>query len=151
MITPIYCTRDHKFTSIENLDIISDLLADKENLLWIDLNNPSAQELQKMAEEFNLHPLAIEDAGKQHQRPKVDEYPEFYLVVFYSLELDPKTFKITAKELEMFMGKNYLVTVHFEEFPALKEAERRWHNNAHEMEKDIGVLLYSLLDALVDG
>jgi magnesium transporter len=151
MINPIYCTRDHKFTSIDNVDIISDLLADKQNLLWIDLNSPSDQELQKMAEEFNLHPLAIEDAGKQHQRPKVDEYEGFYLVVFYQLEIDTKTFKLVAKELEMFMGQNYLLTVHYEEITALKEAEKRWQNNVAQMEKDIGVLLYSLLDTLVDG
>lgn len=151
MIKPIYCVKDHKFTSIDNVDLISDLLADKQSLLWIDLHDPSEQELRKMAEEFNLHPLAVEDAGKQHQRPKVDEYEDFYLVVFYQLELDPKTFKVVAKEVDLFMGQNYLLTVHYGEIPTLKEAEKRWQNNAAQMEKDIGVLLYSLLDTLVDG
>jgi magnesium transporter len=150
MIKPLYLARDHKFTSLEDVNLISDLIADGRNLLWIDLHNPSAQELQKIAEEFELHPLAVEDASRQHQRPKVDEYPRFYFVVFYVLEINPATLQVTHKELDMFMGPNYLVTVHYEEIPALAEAGRRWQNNAEEIESDIGILLYSLIDTIVD-
>lgn len=152
MITPVYfCKRSHKFEHVDNLDEVSELLKDKENLVWIDLNKPSPEELGKIAEEFNFHHLAIEDASQQHQRPKVDEYNNFYFVVFYSLSIDKGEDKFKATEIDMFMGENFLVTVHYEDCPALKEANKRWMSNADQINRDIGVLLYSLLDTLVDN
>lgn len=151
MITPVYfCKRTHEFGHVDNLDDVSDLLADSDNLVWIDLNSPSPDELKKIGEEFNFHPLAMEDASGQHQRPKVDEYDNFYLVVFYSLDYDQQENRFKATEIDMFMGKNFLVTVHYREVPALKEAKKRWQSNSFEINRDIGVLLYSLLDTLVD-
>lgn len=151
MITPIYfCKRTHKFEHVNNLDEVSDLLKDKDNLVWIDLNSPKDDELQKIAEEFNFHPLAVEDVTQQHQRPKVDEYENFYLVIFYSLSINEGETKFKATEIDMLMGENFLVTVHYEEIPALKEAKKRWQSNAAQIDRDIGVLLYSLLDTLVD-
>ncbi|HEX2913922.1 MAG TPA: magnesium/cobalt transporter CorA [Chloroflexia bacterium] len=151
MITPVYCTMHHKFFKLENVDDISDIVSNKENLLWIDLNRPSQDELRRIAEEFNLHPLAVEDATKQHQRPKVEEYTNFYLVIFYSLEFDSAANKIKQVELAMFMGENYLITVHYEPIKELQEAGKRWESNVKEIEKDIGVLLYSLIDTMVDN
>jgi magnesium transporter len=151
MITPVYfCKRTHKFENVEDLDTVSELVKDKENLVWIDLNKPEEAELQKIAEEFNFHHLAIEDAGLQHQRPKVDEYDNFYFVVFYSLMIEESSKGFKATEIDMFMGENFLVTVHYTDIPALREANKRWQSNADQINRDIGVLLYSLLDTMVD-
>ncbi len=152
MITPVYfCKRTHKFEHVDDLDEVSDLIKDKENLVWIDLNKPTPEELQKIAEEFNFHHLAMEDASQQHQRPKVDAYDNFYFVVFYSLSIADDENKFKATEIDMFMGENFLVTIHYEDVPALKEANKRWMNNADQINRDIGVLLYSLLDTMVDN
>lgn len=152
MITPVYfCKRTHKFEHVDDLDEVSDLIKDKENLVWIDLNKPTSEELQKIAEEFNFHHLAMEDASQQHQRPKVDAYDNFYFVVFYSLSIADDENKFKATEIDMFMGENFLVTIHYEDVPALKEANKRWMNNADQINRDIGVLLYSLLDTMVDN
>jgi magnesium transporter len=151
MITPVYfCKRTHKFENVEDLDAVSELVKDKDNLVWIDLNKPGEAELQKIAEEFNFHHLAIEDAGLQHQRPKVDEYANFYFVVFYSLMIEESSKGFKATEIDMFMGENFLVTVHYADIPALSEANKRWQSNADQINRDIGVLLYSLLDTMVD-
>lgn len=152
MITPVYfCKRTHKFENVDDLDEVSELIKDKENLVWIDLNSPKEEELNKVAEEFNFHPLAVEDVMQQHQRPKVDEYENFYLVIFYALSISEGDTKFKATEIDMFMGENFLVTVHYEEIPDLKEAKKRWQSNADQINRDIGVLLYSLLDSLVDN
>ncbi len=151
MITPVFfCKQTQKFEYVDNLDEVSELVKEKGNLIWIDLNNPSADELKKIGEEFAFHPLALEDATGQHQRPKVDEYENFYLVVFYSLDYDLEANRFRATEIDMFMGENFLVTVHYREVPALKEAKKRWESNSYVINRDIGVLLYSLLDTLVD-
>src|SRR3954465_15154214 len=142
MITPVYfCKRTNEFGHVDNLDEVSDLVKDKDNLLWIDLDKPDPGELNKIGEEFAFHPLALEDATGQHQRPKVDQYVNFDLVVFYSLGYDREANRFLATEIDMFMGENFLVTVHYQEVPALKEAKKRWQSNASSINRDIGVLL----------
>lgn len=73
----------NQFLVVQDLSAISDLLQNKDRLLWLDLDRPSPVEFRMIQDEFNLHPLAIEDAMAAHPRPKVDQYENFYLVVFY--------------------------------------------------------------------
>jgi magnesium transporter len=151
MIKALQCeSNTHQFHDVENINEISELRANKNHLLWLDLFDPTTTELQKVGEEFNFHPLAMEDASHSHQRPKIEEYEDFFFVVFYSVAWNPKKRSMNICELKMFMGENYLVTVHQKPVAELEEAEQRWRRNAAQMERGIGVLLYSLLDAIVD-
>ncbi len=140
-------------TEITDLNKVSDMLPDKTNLFWLDLSDPSEQELAKIAEEFNLHPLAIEDASHAHQRPKIEDYDNFYFVVFYVV-----AFKNTAEsqdlliqELKIFVGDNYLITVHSGNMHELEIIEQRWKRNINQVDRNIGILLYTLLDTIVDN
>ena len=85
MRTTILCDENNKFTRVENPDDISELIADPHRLVWLDLDEPTADDFRLLRAEFALHPLAIEDAMARHQRPKVDQYQDFYFVVFYSV------------------------------------------------------------------
>src|SRR5579884_2572960 len=152
MLKAIHCdTQDHVFrhlTSLEQAREVKDL---PNALLWLDLQSPSEQELVKLGQEFALHPLAIEDASREHQRPKVEEYEHFYFVVFYSASLDANAAGLDICELDMFLGKNYLITVHNGHILELDEVEQRWTRNAKQLEWGVGVLLYRLLDSIVDN
>ncbi len=64
---------------------ISDLLELPDHYLWLDLTAPTAEELRLIAEEFSLHPLAVEDAAEHSQRPKIDQYDGFYLMVVFAI------------------------------------------------------------------
>jgi len=151
MIKIIYRNKHQGFIELNNLDEISDIIADKANLLWLDLDSPDLDELNKVAFEFDFHPLAIEDAAMAHVRPKVNEYQNYYFVVFYSILFESKLSQINLREISMFLGENYLVTVHTQAIPELTEAKNRWEKNLQEIERGIGVLLYSLIDTLVDN
>ena len=147
----IHCdTRDHVFRHLTSLEQARDVKNLPNALLWLDLQNPSEQELVKLGQEFALHPLAIEDASREHQRPKVEEYEHFYFVVFYSVSLDAKAAGLDVCELDMFLGKNYLITVHNGHIHELDEVEQRWTRNVNQLEWGVGVLLYTLLDSIVD-
>jgi magnesium transporter len=152
MLKAIKCnTQEHTFqrvTSIEQASTVKDI---PDAVLWLDLQSPPQQELDKLRQEFHLHPLAIEDASHEHQRPKVEEYENFYFVVFYAVHLKEDRTGLDVAELDMFLGQNYLVTIHYQPVPELDEAERRWTRNVKQLEWGVGVLLYSLLDTLVDG
>lgn len=132
------------------LERISDVLDEAASLLWVDVVDPTPDDLRLLGEEFRFHPLAMEDATKRHQRPKIDFYDGFLFIVFYELEIHharPET-----RELTLFVGKNYLVTVHDGAFEVVKETARRWRENVHlPGDRGVGLLVYSLLDAVVDG
>jgi magnesium transporter len=130
---------------------ISDLLAAPHNLVWIDLTAPAPGALERLRVECQLHPLAIEDAQGQHQRPKVDEYEAFYFVVFYVAQLDPRSGVIQTQEVDLFLGPNYLITLHQEPVSQIEESMTRWRRNAAELGDHLGALLYSLFDSMVDS
>src|SRR5438477_1310821 len=151
MLKAIHCdTQDHVFRHLTSLEQARDVKNLPNALLWLDLQSPSEQELVKLGQEFALHPLAIEDATREHQRPKVEEYESFYFVVFYSVGLGANTSELDICELDMFLGKNYLITVHNGHILELDEVEQRWTRNVKQLEWGVGVLLYTMLDTIVD-
>src|SRR5262249_20323105 len=76
------------FRVVDDPSAISDIVMNPKRLLWVDFEQPTDADFATMQEEFDLHPLAIEDAQARHQRPKVDQYRNFYLVIFYSVAIE---------------------------------------------------------------
>ena len=151
MLKAIHCdTQEHVFRHLTSLEEAKDVKNLPNALLWLDLQSPSEQDLVKLGQDFALHPLAIEDASHEHQRPKVEEYEHFYFVVFYSVSTDAQAAELNIGEIDMFLGKNYLITVHTGQIFALDEVEQRWTRNVNQLEWGVGVLLYTLLDTIVD-
>ncbi|MFL5626440.1 MAG: magnesium/cobalt transporter CorA [Ktedonobacteraceae bacterium] len=151
MLKAIQCnTQEHAFRHVTSLEQAGKIKDDPHTILWLDLLSPSEKELTQLGNQFKLHPLAIEDASHEHQRPKVEDYEQFYFVVFYAAHLDAKQQGLEVSEVDMFLGANFLITVHDKPLPELEEAEQRWTRNVKQLEWGIGVLLYSMLDTFVD-
>ncbi|MBI4498106.1 MAG: magnesium/cobalt transporter CorA [Chloroflexi bacterium] len=136
-------------------DQIGALLRAHEQVVWLDLRDPSPREFEFLRREFGFHPLALEDAQKRHQRPKIDEYPNFYFLVFYALcvrspgEAGAGSL-VCLEEIGIFLGQSYIVTVHAQSVPELEEAARRWRQVREEVGAHTGTLLYAILDSIVD-
>lgn len=151
MLKNIYCdTHQHTFSHTVDLKKVAELLNDPAHAFWLDLQNPTEEELATIAEIFHLHPLALEDASNEHQRPKVEEYEHFLFLVFHTINLDSGKSALTMNEVDIFVGQNYLITVHNTPIKELEEAELRWKRSNAQLERGIGILLYSLLDTVVD-
>jgi magnesium transporter len=140
--------RFHHLTHVAELD---HLALGPDQLLWLDLERPSEEELGQLAERFHLHPLAVEDAERGHQRPKIEEYAGFVFLVFYAVALGPGGRELRTTEVRLFASDAYLITIHDDPLAALDAVEHRWTRNAQQVEWGIGILLYSLLDTLVDA
>lgn len=145
----IVCHEKGRFLSEVTAEDISDLRAHPDHTLWFDITSPTAEDFRKLREEFGFHPLAIEDASRHHQRPKVDSYDNYYFVVFYCMEMDEQ-YHFSTSPLYMFIGSNYLVTVHEEPINQIQETVRRWQSPTSPLGQDVGSLIYALLDAIVD-
>ncbi len=133
------------------LEDVREYLNDPDTLLWMDVLDAGPDELSMLLEEFGFHPLALEDVAKEQQRPKVDDYKSYLFVVTYGvLPVDDVAAPQTA-ELHLFIGRNYLVTVHRRRLPALEEAASRWMRSGPLLREGVGYLVYTVLDAVVDS
>ena len=129
---------------------ISELREVQGNVIWADVSDPTSRDFEELAEEFGFHHLSIEDCQNQHQRPKVEEYPGYYFIVLYEAQLAGPDDRLELRELNIFLGKNYLVTVHSRPIRAIETARRLWSEWLDRAEEGSGLLAYLLIDAIVD-
>jgi magnesium transporter len=134
---------------VEDPDVISDLVAEDDTVVWADLCSPTPDDLDLMAREFNLHPLAIEDASKHGQRPKLEHFNTHAFVVAYAA--DAKTHELI--EVDFFVGENWLITVHDNGVHGgafdVDECQDRVCR-LHPKRPSSSFLFYVVLDSLVD-
>jgi magnesium transporter len=129
---------------------ISEVLKQPDRFVWIGLHEPDAELLREVQQEFSLHDLAIEDAARAHQRPKLERYGESLFVVLRTAHLDPATGEIEFGETHLFVGPNYVVSVrHGPSLPYI-EVRSRCEANPDLMARGPGFVLYSLMDFIVD-
>lgn len=151
MITTV-CLNSKSKTFTENCLAadISELRMVDGNVIWADVNDPTSRDFEELAEEFGFHPLSIEDCRNAHQRPKVEEFAGYYFIVLYEAELVGPNDRLELRELNIFLGTNYLVTVHSRPIRAIATAARLWHEWTDRAEQGSGLLAYLLIDGIVD-
>jgi magnesium transporter len=128
---------------------VSDLLQEPDTLVWLDMEDPSERELAMLQEEFGLHPLAVEDARHQEQRPKVEVYERFFFIVLYGLDWGEE--ELTEHEIHVFVGHGYLITLRYSPTYDLSRVRHRWERRPELTKEGGGYLLHALLDEVVDG
>ena len=142
----------HANGAAEELDPerLSELVGEKSATLWVDVADPTPEEITRLGQEFGFHPLALEDTIRGGQRPKLDSYDDYQFIVFYGLTSEDG--RIATHEVDIFVAKHFLVSVHRSGLPAIEETAARWHANLDALgNRGVGFLLYCLLDSLVDG
>ncbi|NOT59727.1 MAG: magnesium/cobalt transporter CorA [Acidobacteria bacterium] len=147
--TLVLDTQTKKLTMVSDPDRISELCGEPHKIVWVDVNDPTGDDFAELAKEFNFHPLAIEDCRLAHQRPKIEEYSNCYFIVLYEAELNADS-ELELRELNLFLGKNFLVTAHSRPIHAVAEAEKLWLSWADGNEQPTALLAYLLIDRIVD-
>ena len=123
-----------------------------ENQLWLDISDPGEPEVQLLRRVFGFHELALEDVTRPHERPRCDAYAGYYFIVVYAAEHLGDAF--LPRELNLFWGENYLVTIHRRPaavLAVLEEARRRWERNENRQTHGVACLAHTLFESLVDG
>ncbi len=127
---------------------ISDYLERTDCFVWVDLNDPTVQELEKMQDEFGLHNLAIEDARHGHQRPKVEEYGDTLFVAMHLLEANGA--ELSVGEVHIFAGRNFILSIRNRSRLHFAEVRERCEREPDLLKLGSGFVLYALMDAVVD-
>ncbi|CAL9322812.1 magnesium and cobalt transport protein CorA [Streptomyces sp. SudanB52_2052] len=118
--------------------------------VWIGLHEPSEREFDHVTREFGLHPLAVEDALKAHQRPKLEVYDDSLFVVLKPVAYEPETDTVSAGEIMVFLGEGFVVTVRHGEGAPLKAVRQRLEQEPELLGKGPTSVLYAVADATVD-
>ena len=130
---------------------ISDFLEQPDTVVWLDLCEPDQEDLAVVSQEFGLHPLAVEDAIQQHERPKLDRYQDHAFLTVYAVSLDPATGRLQKSELAAFITPRALITVRKDPTFDIQGVMERWDGSADLAGHGVGFLLWGLLDFVVDG
>jgi magnesium transporter len=130
---------------------VSDNLERPDRVVWVDLLEPSIEELHELAPELGLHELAVEDALSDHQRPKLDRYATHLFLSIYAVRVDVEAAELIKTEIDAFVNERWLITVRKSDDYPLKPIVERLDRSPDLVRHGVSFLLYGLLDVVVDG
>lgn len=136
---------------IADVDIfdVNSVLKEENQFVWIGLHEPSEDILNRVQNEFNLHELAVEDAHRAHQRPKVEQYADSIFVVLRTAQMNQEH-RIDFGETHFFVGNNFIVVVRHGSNVPYTEVRTRCEATPEQMKKGQGFVLYAVMDFIVD-
>ncbi|MEU8528241.1 MULTISPECIES: magnesium and cobalt transport protein CorA [Streptomyces] len=131
-------------------DALAECRASGDAFVWVGLYEPTETEFDHVADEFALHPLAVEDALKAHQRPKLEVYDDSLFMVLKPVGYEPESDRVVADELMIFIGNSFVVTVRHGESSPLAQVRRHLEAMPEVLQKGPTAVLYAISDAVVD-
>jgi magnesium transporter len=123
-------------------------LAMPDTFVWVALLDREPATLEQMREEFDLHPLAVEDAQFGHQRPKIEDYGDSLFAVLHLLEPDDGSLRVG--EVNVFAGPNYILSIRSHAEKGFQDVRARAEREPELLRTGSGYVLYALIDAVVD-
>ncbi|MHB1421021.1 MAG: magnesium/cobalt transporter CorA [Bacillota bacterium] len=118
---------------------------------WVELFNPSEKEFEVLENNFQFHTLAVDDCRGAMHRPRVDDYRDYAFLITHAPAEKPKKKSNLTTELFIFIGPNYLVTIHWTPLDFLEEVYQKHRTNHALLEKGPDFVLYTLLNALINA
>jgi magnesium transporter len=122
-----------------------------DGVAWIGLYRPDVSEVASLAEEFALHPLAVEDAIVAHQRPKLERYGDTLFVVLRPARYLDETEDVEFGEVHLFVGPDFVLSVRHSEAPDLAAVRHRLESEPDLLRLGPEAVMYAILDRVVDG
>lgn len=152
MIRILYRHRTGSALAELPVEQLSSAITDKQLSLWIDMYAPTEDEAHRVLEKiFHFHPLAIEDAVKDSNVPKIDDYGSYLYIVFHTITAGNTRMDLHTDEIDCFLGTNYLLTMHDEPCTSI---DKIWNLESHQrtgLARGPVMLLYELLDRQIDS
>ncbi|UQX89701.1 magnesium and cobalt transport protein CorA [Jatrophihabitans telluris] len=137
-------------------EALADVRRNRSGFVWLGLHEPSERQLEPMAEAFDLHPLAVEDAVHAHQRPKLERYDDALFAVMKTVHYSGGTGPSDAEVVETgevmaFVGRDFVITVRHGEHGSLRDLRKRLEADPVQLRLGPSVVLHAILDRVVDS
>lgn len=134
------------------LDFLKMVLFDEDAQIWVDVDQPTDEETKSILEGiFNFHPLAIEDCVAVSEQPKIDEYDGYLFMVVHAVDFSASQHELNTSELNLFVGKNFIVTYHDRPLRSIAATIDRVLKNSASVARAPDRLTYTILDLLLDN
>lgn len=150
MKTLVYGRNEKKLLEKVTLKNIPSYINNVEYLIWIDIENPSKENMQFLRDHFHFHPLDIEDCLSIIERPKLDEYDDYIFLVLHIPYFIKQTRRLVPFAVNIFIGNNFLVTVHRGLCKPIQNTLDYLTENHQILDKGSGYLLHKVIDSLID-
>ncbi|MFG2498919.1 magnesium/cobalt transporter CorA [Streptomyces sp. NPDC048441] len=131
-------------------DALDEARAAGDAFVWVGLHEPTESEFDEVSREFGLHPLAVEDALKAHQRPKLEVFDDSLFVVLKPVVYEPDSDAVSSGEVMVFIGDAFVVTVRHGEGSPLGVVRHRLEAEPEMLKHGPTSVLYAIADATVD-
>lgn len=118
--------------------------------LWVDLTAPTDDELRLLSEVFGFHPLSVEDARSALQYPKIEPYPGYLYLVLHGIDLTKGRTQFATRDVDFFLGRNYLVTVHDGQSRSIGRLRELCDRHERILSEGAVGLLHRIVDTMVD-
>jgi magnesium transporter len=129
---------------------IKKYLRDKKAVIWIDLQKPTDAEYNFLEKTFDFHHLSIEDCKKAIELPKIDTFEKYLFIVLYSVPVDSEDLELSKREIDFFLGKNFLVSLHSFNSPSVENQMDSLRNIKNGFPSTADFLMYQIIDYFVD-
>lgn len=130
------------------------LLADETNVVWVDLQGETEEKAREakdiLGNVFNFHYLTLEDCMETRNQPKVEGFPNYFYFIVHGVKTETNSVNFVTKELDGYLGKNYVVTFHVERFRSIKKVKNQIRANPFACQRGAAYVLHQILDQLVD-
>lgn len=120
------------------------------SFVWIELHEPAPELMAELSERFDLHELAVEDASRAHQRPKIEAYDDFHLLVFRTAVFDRTADRARFGEVELFVGPGYVIAVRHGPNGDLGSVRERLEHRPELLKSGPAAVVWGILDTIVD-
>src|SRR5687768_201182 len=122
-----------------------------DSFVWLGLHEPTPEEFQAIQDEFSLHELAVEDALKPHQRPKLEVYDDTLFVVLRTARYVDPTEVVEIGQIMLFVGDGFVVSVRYGEGMRLDGVRKELEARPEFLKQGPGAVLHAIMDRVVDG
>ncbi len=151
MIKSFYYLPGEDVKVIDGIADFDKLCAVENSVLWVDLCKPTDQESYVLTHDFKFHPLAIEDVISEKPQTKIDDYERYLFVVFQMADYIGREEGLKVTELDLFLGKNMLVTVHYDEHRIFDFLYNRAERDERLMSRGADFAFHAVIDTVVDN
>ncbi len=133
-----------------SIEKLPKLLAVKENLVWIDMEQPTEADNKILSDIFHFHPLTIEDAFETRNHPKVESYNDYLFLIVHGVTIETNSTNFVTHELDIYLGENFVLTYHHDFFRSINAVKSQVRANTFVCERGSDYLLHQILDQLID-
>jgi magnesium transporter len=119
-------------------------------MVWVDLSEPTTDESQILVDVFHFHPLSVEDARSKLQFPKIESYPGYLYLVLHGIDVKKGQSSVTTRDVDFFLGRNYLVTVHDGQSKTIERLRGQCDQHSRLLGDGPVALMHRIVDSMVD-